>query len=214
MGESEGQNTAGWQAVVGDFGICHVEDGERFTLTEEAVGPRGFMAPEVEEGRQAEVTLACDVYSLGKLLYWMLTGKVVPRESYREKGRDLKGYLLDSVTGWNNIYLEHVNRLLDLMIVHDPQERRSLSNLLILLRRTIRLVEKEYNPISDSVPQLCQYCGEGVYRALPTSPTDLTNFGLRAVASSKWRILACNNCGHIEFFRADYARQGAGWDEE
>ena len=39
-------------AVVGDFGICYIEkDGARLTLTDEAVGPRIFMAPEFEGGR-------------------------------------------------------------------------------------------------------------------------------------------------------------------
>lgn len=39
--------------VVADFGIAYVEDGERQTLTDEAVGPRNFIAPELEDG-QAE----------------------------------------------------------------------------------------------------------------------------------------------------------------
>ena len=40
--------------VVGDFGICFIsEEGERFTLTDEAVGARRFTAPELEDGRAA-----------------------------------------------------------------------------------------------------------------------------------------------------------------
>jgi len=34
-------------AVVGDFGLCYFENGSRITLTEEGVGSRFFMAPEL-----------------------------------------------------------------------------------------------------------------------------------------------------------------------
>lgn len=60
--------------VLGDFGICFIEDdGTRITLTDEAVGAFKFMAPEMENGRN-QVTNKVDVYSLGKLLYWLLSG--------------------------------------------------------------------------------------------------------------------------------------------
>jgi serine/threonine-protein kinase len=37
--------------VIGDFGICFFEDnGTRITLSEEKVGPRNFIAPELEDG--------------------------------------------------------------------------------------------------------------------------------------------------------------------
>jgi len=57
-------------AVIGDFGICYIEqNGERLTLTEEAVGPRIFMAPELEGGRLEDISKKSDTYSLGKVLY-------------------------------------------------------------------------------------------------------------------------------------------------
>jgi serine/threonine protein kinase len=199
--------------VIGDFGICYVEDGERFTLTEENVGPRGFIAPELEDGRAGAVTTKSDVYSLGKLLYWLLTGKTVPREGFRERDRDLKGYEVDSVLGWNNIYMEHINRLLDFMIVHGPQERRDLDNLLILLRRAMRKIERELNPVSPTIRQLCTYCGEGFYilRA-GNNPTEVTNFGFRQVSNSQWRIYTCGECGHVQVFRLEKARAREWWE--
>ncbi len=43
------------------------------------------MAPELEDGGQLQVTAAADVYSLGKLLYFLLSGGVVlPRERLHE----------------------------------------------------------------------------------------------------------------------------------
>jgi serine/threonine protein kinase len=69
-----------------DFGICLIRGEDRNTPDGEAVGPRAFMAPELEGGGQLEVTEAVDIYSLGKLIYFMLSGGVVlPRERLHEE---------------------------------------------------------------------------------------------------------------------------------
>jgi serine/threonine protein kinase len=125
-------------AVVGDFGICYLEeDGTRITLTEEAVGPVHYMAPELEEGRIANVSPKSDIYSLGKLLYWLLSGgKIFSREKHRDPEWDLKGPRKWSGRNaseefWKNIYMEHVNRLLDKMIVNDSQQRIDMGGVLL-----------------------------------------------------------------------------------
>lgn len=202
-------------AVVGDFGICYIEDdGSRFTLTEEAVGPRLYIAPELEDGKIDKVSDKSDVYSLGKLLYWLICGQVFSREKYREEKWDLKGKNEDNILGWNNIYLEHVNRLLDLMITHDPEERRNLSNIVILTRRAKRLIEKEFTPVDSGIRQPCLYCGQGYYvNRVATNPTSVRNFGFNAVGTSDWRVFTCNMCGHVQSFRVDYAKQKEWWGE-
>jgi serine/threonine protein kinase len=55
-------------------------------LTGEVVGPRAFIAPELEEGGgNLDVTPAVDVYSLGKVIYFMLSGgRELPRERLDE----------------------------------------------------------------------------------------------------------------------------------
>lgn len=78
--------------VVGDWGICYLSDAEdRMTALDEVVGPRGLTCPELEGGRATEVKPSCDVYMLGKLLYWMFSNKRLPREEYREPAYDLTG---------------------------------------------------------------------------------------------------------------------------
>ena len=200
-------------AVVGDFGICHIEaDGERFTITEEAVGPRLFMAPELEDGRVELISDKSDTYSLGKLLYWLLSGgQVFSREKHRDPKWDLKGRNENSLLGWNNIYMEHVNRLLDLMIVYDPSERRGVRNILILLQRAKNLVTKEFSPIAKDVPQPCLYCGQGIYVYRATSDTEVKNFGFQPVGAPDWRVLVCNSCGHVQAFRIDMAKEKNWW---
>lgn len=58
-----------------DFGICHDAAAKhRLTDANEVVGPRGFTAPELEAGGQLPITPAVDVYSLGKVIFYMLSG--------------------------------------------------------------------------------------------------------------------------------------------
>jgi serine/threonine-protein kinase len=59
---------------VTDFGLARrVEGGESLTRTGAIVGTPSYMAPEQAEGKKA--TPSCDVYSLGAVLYHLLTGK-------------------------------------------------------------------------------------------------------------------------------------------
>jgi serine/threonine protein kinase len=201
-------------AVVGDFGICFVEDdGTRLTLTDEAVGPALFIAPELEDGRVQAVSQKSDVYSLGKVLYWLLSdGKVFSREKHRQLQWDLKGWNEGTLLGWNNIYMEHVNRLLDFMIVDNPEERRGVSNILILTSWAKKLIQKEYNPVSTKIRQLCTYCGQGYYVIRGSDSTDANNFGLQVVGKPDWRIMVCNICGHVQLFRVDMANQKDWWE--
>jgi serine/threonine protein kinase len=197
-------------AVIGDFGICYVEqNGERFTLTEEAVGPRIFMAPELEGGRVENITNKCDVYSLGKVLYWLLSGGIMlPREKHRDIQYDLKSRNHDTLLGWTNIYMEHVNRVLDLMIIADPEKRRSIHNIEILIRQATRLVDKEYTPIADGIQQPCTYCGQGYYKEMPISSI---YSGIHLIDIEKWRVLVCNYCGHVQLFRIEESYNKEWW---
>jgi serine/threonine protein kinase len=102
--------------VVGDFGVCFIQTAERLTETVEAVGARFYMAPELADGRADDIKPASDVYSLGKVLYWLLSGSVFDREDHRRKDRLLSTlYPIDTIL--------QVHQFLDVMIVYDPAER-------------------------------------------------------------------------------------------
>lgn len=201
-------------AVVGDFGICYVEDdGSRLTITEEAVGPRQFIAPELEDGRLDKISSKSDTYSLGKLLYWLFSdGKMFSGEKHRELEWDLKGRNDDSALEWNNIYMEHVNRLLDLMIVNEPEKRRSVRTILRVSKKIAKLVEKEFSPISKDIPHPCKYCGYGIYKLQAKTLSNVSNFGLTLVGDPDWRIFTCDFCGHVEMFRVDLANKKEWWE--
>lgn len=71
---------------VSDFGINYRESDQRITPTGEVTGPRFFLCPEAEDGRIEEPDEKCDIYSLGKLLYYLLSnGKRFAREKFEER---------------------------------------------------------------------------------------------------------------------------------
>ncbi len=64
------------QPFVCDFGLAReIDSGESLTRTGAILGTPAYMAPEQAAGRRGEVGPVSDVYSLGALLYHMLTGR-------------------------------------------------------------------------------------------------------------------------------------------
>ena len=205
-------NDPGGDAVVGDFGLCHLEGGERFTVTEEPVGGRNYMAPEWEDGPVERVTPQCDVYSLGKILYWLMSeGRTFSREKHR-------GQRFDLVPRTEDIYMEHVSRLLDHMILVEPAERWPLDRVRGELVVTKRLVVGEYNPVGPGAFTRCTYCGIGRYHEMGnnTGGAVSDNF-LKVGEPGDWRILVCSYCGHSQTFRPDISKRLGGepspWDK-
>lgn len=201
--------------VVGDFGLCYFAEGEdRHTETEEAVGARYFMAPELEDGRVEVIDPSVDVYSLGKLLYWLVSGGGrFSREKTREPRWDLTKIMPHDYLPGFNPAMEHVNRLLDVMIVHDPHNRGKLPEIILAAKRTLRLVALDFNPVSKDTVQHCTYCGWGSYTPVAIgSGSEVVNMGLNMVGSSNWRIMVCDKCGHVQFFRPDLAPRSTFWD--
>ena len=65
---------AGHKVWVADFGLAFDPDATWTSPTGEVIGPRGFTAPELETGDPGKATPSADVYSLGKLIFYMLSG--------------------------------------------------------------------------------------------------------------------------------------------
>src|SRR4051812_2855855 len=64
------------QPYVSDFGLAkRVDDGVSMTQTGAVLGTPSYMAPEQAEGGHVKGSPAADVYSLGAILYELLTGQ-------------------------------------------------------------------------------------------------------------------------------------------
>jgi serine/threonine protein kinase len=187
--------------VVGDFGVCFIQTAERLTETMEAVGARFYMAPELADGRADDVTPQADIYSLGKILYWLLTGRVFDREDYRRKDRLLSNFYTDDS-------ILHVHQFLDVMIVYDRNARlKSGADMPKNIEALRRLLREGY-PTLEHPPRLCRYCGVGNYKAIGTSndKSAMFNFGLDSTNPPFPIIFVCRNCGHVEMFKPDYSK--------
>lgn len=75
---------------VSDFGIALLADQERHTADGFVMGARGFTAPELEiGGPNIEISPAADVYSLGQVLFFMLSGQTFARENVFDNRYDI-----------------------------------------------------------------------------------------------------------------------------
>ncbi|MDF0522705.1 serine/threonine-protein kinase [Bradyrhizobium yuanmingense] len=101
---------------VSDFGICLIDDDRpRQTEDGERAGPAMFMAPELEGGGRLDVGPEADVYSLGKVIFFMLSGgTILPREQLNES--PYREVLQGDGLG-------RLNALLSRMIRRDPKTR-------------------------------------------------------------------------------------------
>ncbi len=110
-------------AYLVDFGICEITDGgPPWTTSEEAFGNAAFAAPECLLGRTEPTGPACDIYSLGKFLYWMLSGgKYILREQLNR----IETEILDST---KNIRARVV-RLIRKAVAESPAARCSAQEM-------------------------------------------------------------------------------------
>lgn len=188
--------------VVGDFGICHIEGGYRLTLTEEAVGPRNYTSPELEDGRLEHLSAKSDVYSLGKVLYWLVSGgHVLVREKHREPRYDLTRGSTESET-----FI--VYELLDKAVCLNPEDR--IIDAVTLVEEVDTMTQRIRDgghAVDVTAPQRCSYCGLGQYEVvLECTPSNInrhrgTNQWYSALVMNDYLLVfVCDHCGNVQIF--------------
>lgn len=169
--------------VVGDFGLCiDLNDlKERATQTLEGIGAERYIAPEVAKGRVQEPQPTSDLYSLGKILYFILSGRTLVREEYAEGEDDLR-------KGSAGLGIHFVYELFDKTITPRPQDRfQCAADLLHALDTVIERVQMRAHILNPSIRQHCMFCVIGEYRpATGIAGNDL--------------MYVCSNCGNIQRF--------------
>lgn len=207
--------------VVGDFGLCLLtEQDERLTETTEAVGARLYMAPELEDGRYEDAKPSADIYSLGKILYWLVSNK---RQFSREKHRSER---FDLTKNDQSAAMSFVYEILDATITAEPSSRKhaNATYLADAVEMIIQRIEMGAHAIRPDVPQHCSYCAAGKYQKIlqgdyqqPGFETITYHLGIqfKNVPGQRWLILACDYCGNLQFFRADMASKNPkAWTRE
>ena len=178
--------------VVLDFGLCYFDEGDdRMTATMEQVGSRFYIAPEMESGRASIINEKIDIYALGKIMYFLLTGKDIAREEFRGKNE------VSFLKGDNQLkYI--TDRILAYSIAEKPENRLDLETLRYRALEIRRLVMEHFYPGQEG--SLCRFCGEGVYHKGP--PTTLNGIRIPGylTISASFEILVCNNCKNVQWF--------------
>ena len=205
--------------VVGDFGLCYLDDENRLTTAQEAVGSRLYMAPELADGRLDLIEPTADVYSLGKILYWLFRRTVFDREKHRMTGWTLAGPTTD-VPPYRLAERELIMQLLDQSVTENPDRRfSSAGQFRAVLERVIWGIERQAQPTTRDTFLTCKFCGIGEYQDLADSYRGNKQFGLDEVDrfgigrrdGAMWLVLWCNNCGHVQQFRRDILKRGDPW---
>jgi serine/threonine protein kinase len=205
--------------AVGDFGLCIdlTEADDRLTETAEAVGPRDYIAPELEGGRVETPLPSSDCYSLGKLLYYFVGLRNLPRERHHEPRYSLLGPTADP-------QMHFVYDLLDRSLVEDPAARFSeAGEFLNALDGVVEKMEKDAHVLNLNVAQKCLYCIEGKYqlqmahqpapyeRERPVRKSAYQFWGNNFMDQTPWMALACDTCGNVQLFRRDLSASPDKW---
>lgn len=206
--------------VLGDFGIVYYEDDAKTRVTEtyENVGSRDWMPGWAYGMRVDEVRPSFDVFSLGKTLWAMVSGKSKLRLWYIfEDEFNLERLFPDELD------MAVLNEILGRCVVEKEKDcLPSARELLELVDARIALLRRRGQILRDGVSRPCRICGRGKYQPaskaeekwsgnrllfLPPKeiqgridPGQLLNFP-KYDAIVTTRLYSCEFCGHIELFR-------------
>lgn len=157
---------------VADLGLCLIAGVIRVTPSSEAVGSRFYMAPELEDGKRIDVSKRADVYSLGKILYCLLSdGKIFSREKHRNKEWYLPKLMEDP-------RIELFYSIFDRSIVVDSSQRYEDASE---LQKAFRDVFDKYR--SHPLTTLLKKFGT-INKAIQASETSL-----QSLTSEEWSVL-------------------------
>lgn len=172
--------------MVGDFGLCYRHEVEaRITLTEEAVGARKYMPPEWREGRVDIPQPSGDIYSLGKILYWMFVGTEYDghEDDHQSKEHRIVNAFWSPPTehvssqAAKNYFHKWVlafflaDEIVGSTLRKNPNERIDYAVKLIeIVRHAIARIEREGRVLDLELPKRCLFCATGAYQPAHRSP--------------------------------------------
>jgi serine/threonine protein kinase len=105
--------------VLSDLGLCWLTDfsGVRLTPEERATGAWGFRAPEHEHERAESVSESADVFSLVKILWWLVHGGPPFASAHFQEEK------FDLARQYNDPRMHAITTLMSKVIVPDPARR-------------------------------------------------------------------------------------------
>ena len=126
------------QVKIMDFGLAKLKGQTRLTRNGSTLGTVAYMSPEQAQGK--EVDLRSDIWSLGVVLYEMLTGKLPFRGEYDQAViYAILNETPEPVTALRSGVPLELERIMDKALAKDPAERyQGCKDLLADLRRSMK----------------------------------------------------------------------------
>jgi serine/threonine protein kinase len=187
-----------------DFGLVYFEDGERVTASMEQVGSRYYIAPECEDGRATDISPSTDLYSLGKLIYYLVSGgRIFARERQRQAEN-----VLPQISG--NPFIEHVASIIDRLVIDEPQQRIQSADEVAERIRIARHGLRERLPYKG-IPSTyrCVFCGTGTYKFIAASHRSQGHNAGYAnegnIGNEYFAFYECPDCGNSQRFKVKYS---------
>jgi serine/threonine protein kinase len=191
--------------VLGDFGIVFLPDQPvRLTRTNESVGPHDYMPPWAETGgRLDKVDTSFDVYMLGKLLWCMVTGRLLlRREWFRRPENDV------TVIFKHDPHAHMINTILEKCVVERQQDCVGIHDVRAMAIAFVSLLEQGGQLLQREVPRPCHVCGHGEYQpesfanSKDVIPVNVQFWVGQEINLKRLEVHTCNSCGHVALFRA------------
>ncbi len=196
--------------VLGDFGLIFFADDQhtRVSNSFENVGSRDWMPGWAHGIKIENVKPAFDVFSLGKLLWAMVSNKPKLQLWYYYKSE----YNLEEMFPKTS-FIKFANTIFKKCIVEEEKDcLTDASALLEEIDKTLLKIEKNADIISENIERYCKVCGEGKYiLKVSKQPADIRNFGLNPAGSQKFKIFICNHCGHVQLFSNIEDKEYPAW---
>ena len=185
--------------ILGDFGLVFFidDDRTRISRTLENVGSRDWMPAWAFGIRIEDIKPTFDVFTLGKLLWSLVSGQPKLLLWYFDRPK----YNVEKLFPEDR-FINLANPLFRKCIVEDEDNcLPDASALLEEIDKLLSIIEHNADRIALNVKRKCKVCGIGNYELVVNeNPTDTTNFGISPVGNRKWKIFTCSNCGNVQLF--------------
>jgi len=202
------------EPILGDFGLMfNFLDNPRLTRTSENVGSWEWMPPWAENKRFNDVESSFDIYSLGKLLWYLISGKdLLQREYFDNKENNVELLFPEKKE------MQFANIIFNKTIVEDKKDCiGDAKQLLNLIDEIIEVIQSRADFLLFNIKRICKACGKGEYRVYTDTNEDpnkeeLFGFGIRPSKGGDFKLFCCTTCGHTQLFFKKSNAELKFWD--
>ncbi|MFT5108303.1 MAG: WD40 repeat protein [Pseudoalteromonas tetraodonis] len=177
-----------------DFGLATLLDTDSgLTLTQTIAGTPEYMSPEQAAGRRSEISTATDVWSLGVILYQMLTGR---SPFHADTNPEILRRVAEQEPPPPSTIIHHLDRDLETLCLRclekNPERRLSSAGELAMELERWQRGEPIHARRITSGERLCKWARRHPYPAIVLSAFVIVVLGAAAAITSQWRRATAN----------------------